>query len=207
MQLCHLLPFVHAIAGCDTTSHIVGIGKGLPLKNLKDSYFKKKAEIFCSSEATRQEVQHAGEAALVCLYGGSPDEELKRLRYRRFSEKVSTSTSPVQVQTLPPTSAAAQYHSARVYFQVQEWMDNCHLNPEDWGWCNVRGTLQPKMTDLPPAPESLLKVIRCNCKTDCNTRRCTCKKLGLDCTPACGECKGVSCTNSPAITMDDADNV
>ncbi|KAA0197500.1 hypothetical protein HAZT_HAZT003632 [Hyalella azteca] len=30
-EMCTLLPFVHAIAGCDTTSHLFGIGKGVLL--------------------------------------------------------------------------------------------------------------------------------------------------------------------------------
>ncbi|KAK6181967.1 hypothetical protein SNE40_009742 [Patella caerulea] len=67
-----------------------------------------------------------------------------------------------------------------------------NLDPEEWGWLLVGN----RTTDLPPVPEDLLRVIRCNCKTDCDTRRCTCRKHGLDCSAACGECRGVSCTNS-----------
>jgi hypothetical protein len=48
-------------------------------------------------------------------------------------------------------------------------------------------------------------MIRCNCKTDCKTMRCTCKKHGLDCSPACGICKGQTCLNSspPDLTSED----
>jgi hypothetical protein len=35
-QIMHYLPFLHAIAGCDTTSRLFGIGKGVPLKKIKD---------------------------------------------------------------------------------------------------------------------------------------------------------------------------
>ena len=45
--------------------------------------------------------------ALCCLYGGRPNEGLDVLCYRRFCEKVATSNTTVQVQSLPPTSAAA----------------------------------------------------------------------------------------------------
>ena len=55
----------------------------------------------------------------------------------------------------------------------------------------------PVKTDMPPAPKDLMHIFRCNCKTGCESRRCTCKKHGLQCTPACGECKGLSCSNSP----------
>ena len=67
--------------------------------------------------------------------------------------------------------------------------------PEDWGWNWTAGKLLPIKTDLPPAHASLLEVVRCNCRTDCSTQRCTCKKHGLDCSPACGECKGHSFAN------------
>ena len=34
---CHLLALVHAIAGCDTTLRMFGIGKGVPLKQLQET--------------------------------------------------------------------------------------------------------------------------------------------------------------------------
>ena len=41
------------------------------------------------------------------------------------------------------------------------------------------------------APAELLKVLKCGCcsNTPCNTRRCTCKANGLDCTLFC-QCRG-----------------
>lgn len=69
-----------------------------------------------------KEIVLTGEEALVYLYGGQPIERLDKLRHRRFCEKAFTSTSPVQVHIHPPTSAAAYYPSAKVYYQVQEWM-------------------------------------------------------------------------------------
>eukprot|EP00745_Piridium_sociabile_P007798 TRINITY_DN15240_c0_g2_i1.p1 TRINITY_DN15240_c0_g2~~TRINITY_DN15240_c0_g2_i1.p1 ORF type:complete len:104 (-),score=14.59 TRINITY_DN15240_c0_g2_i1:515-826(-) len=72
------------------------------------------------------------------------------------------------------------------------------MAPELWGWQLVCGRLEPRETDLPPAPEDLLKVIRCNCKKDCSSKRCTCRKHGLECSVACGQCQGFSCSNSPS---------
>ncbi|KAA0203748.1 hypothetical protein HAZT_HAZT002769 [Hyalella azteca] len=97
-EMCTLLSFAHAIAGYDTTSHLFGIGKGVPLRKLKsDQIFRKQARVF-SEVATKEEIQKAGEEALVCLYGGQPNEGLDKLRYHKFCEKVSTtSTSPVQL--------------------------------------------------------------------------------------------------------------
>lgn len=79
----------------------------------------------------------------------------------------------------------------------------CDLQPENWGWQLVDGRLEPVMTDLPPAPESLLQVIRCSCKRDCSTKHCTCRKHRLECSAACGFCKGISCQNSSILEPED----
>ena len=104
--------------------------------------------------------------------GAQPGEGLGALRYRRFHEKVSESSTTFQMFSLPPTSAAASYHSARVYLQVQQWMGKGgDKDPDEWGWLRVRKRLEPIMTDLPPAPEALLNFVRCTCRHDGDPRR------------------------------------
>ena len=207
LEVCHFLPFIHALTGCDTTSRFYGIGKGIALKKLEaDPHFKQQAEVFTGS-STKEEIVQAGEEAISCLYSGFPGENLNKLRCRRFCSKVIRSTSSVQVHVLPPTSAAAKSHSQRVYLQVQQWIrPDCDLVPEEWGWTAVKGQLQPYRTHLPAAPECLLKVIRCNCKTDCDNKRCSCRKHGLQCSPGCGNCREISCSNSPAAPSSDLDD-
>ncbi|GFN75906.1 hypothetical protein PoB_000241200 [Plakobranchus ocellatus] len=184
----------------DTTSRLFGMAKGLPLKKIKtDADFKTAAETFCTKGKTTADIIASGEKALISLYRGRAGETLDMLRYKRFWEKVTSSITTVQVLSLPPTSAAAKYHSLHVYLQVQDWIDTtCDLQPEMWGWQLSSGRLDPCTTDLPPAPELLLKMIRCNCKSDCRSKRCTCRKHGLEYSLACGECKGIGCLNSPS---------
>ena len=65
-----------------------------------------------------------------------------------------TSTTFVQVHTLPPTSAAASYHSLRVYLQVQTWIGNGDsMEPLEWGWDRTDNMLLPIKTLLQTAPE------------------------------------------------------
>ena len=86
---------------------------------------------------------------MICLYGGQSEEGLDALRYRRFREKVVTRTSSVQVHTLPPTAAAAENHSARVYYQTQLWMaKGTNLNAEEWGWVTSEDRLEPLLSNL-----------------------------------------------------------
>ena len=128
---------------------------------------------------------------LVLLYNGDSGDDLDALRYKRFQEKVVKSSKYVDAKDLLPTSASAKFHCLRVYYQVQEWRREAgHLDPEEWGWEITNRLLMPVKTDMPPTPKDLLRIF----KTGCESRRCTCKK---QCTPACGECKGLSCSNSP----------
>ena len=118
-QVVGALPFLHAVNGFDTTSRLYGIGKGVPLKKMGDPVFMAASTTFCTKGQTPEKIISKGEKALVCLNNGKQGVNLDTLRYRRFCEKVATSVSSVQVQSLPPTSAAAKYHSLRVYLQVQ----------------------------------------------------------------------------------------
>ena len=63
------------------------------------------------------------------------------------------------------------------------------MQPNVWGWKMSESGLTPIQTDLLPAPEDLLKVITCGCTTDCGSLQCSCRKNGLKCTLACGNCK------------------
>ncbi|GFR77676.1 hypothetical protein ElyMa_005830700 [Elysia marginata] len=163
--ICNFLPFLYAINGCDTTSRLFGVAKRLLLKKIKtNADFKTAAETFCTKGKSTADIIALGEKALVPLYGGRAGDTLDMLRYKRFWEKAASSITTVQVRSLPLNSAAAKYHSLRLYLQVQDWIDKiCDLKPEMWGWHLSSGRLDPCTTDLPPTPELLLKMIRCNC--------------------------------------------
>lgn len=102
---------------------------------------------------SKVDIIKAGEDLIIHLFGGVSVEGLDLLRFRKFANKVMASSSSVQVHTLPPTSATAAFHSQRVYLQVQTWIGNNSLAPEDWGWELVKDHLLPVKTDIPPAPE------------------------------------------------------
>ena len=56
-------------------------------------------------------------------------------------------------------------------------------------------------------------MVRCKCKftskNQCGTAMCSCRKNGLSCVSACGECHGVGCNNefNAAVTADEDDDV
>ena len=80
------------------------------------------------------------------------------------------------------------------------------LPPTEWGWKLINGQLQPVLTRQPPAPEKLLSLISCSCKSGCE-RSCGCKKSGLFCTILCGHCHGNGCSNfeKPVISVSETD--
>ena len=186
--------FLHAILGCDTTSGVYGLGKKLSVNKIKsDTVFRDQSVVFNNSGTSKADIISAGEAALVCLYGGKLHQSINALRYEKFCTKSARSTTVVQPSSIPPTSAAAKFHSLRVYQQVQRWL-GVELPPEDWGWKFSEGKLLPIMTDLQPAPQKFLEVVRCGCRSGCSSTRCSCKKHGMPCSSACSECRGV-CAN------------
>ena len=80
-NICTNLLFAHAILGCDTTSRVFSLGKGLALKYIHtDSYFIKQASVFLDKNATEDNIIKAGEAALVFVYKGIAGETLDELR-------------------------------------------------------------------------------------------------------------------------------
>ncbi|KAK4883802.1 hypothetical protein RN001_000073 [Aquatica leii] len=89
----------------------------------------------------------------------------------------------------------------QVQLSFQIWQGN-QLNPEDWGWKLINNTLEPIQTLLPPASEKLLNTIFCNCKKGCSAK-CGCKKVGLQCSLACTNCQGLSCSNVQLITTEE----
>ena len=134
----------------------------------------------------------------MALYRGRRDETLDQLRYKKYCENEAGRKAYVQPQTLPPTSLTAKYHSLRVYLQVRQWKGQDYDSEEiqHWGWkMATPDQLLPVMSDKAAAPDYLIQVIRCNCSTDCSTRRCNCRKNGLECSPACGQRRGDSCSN------------
>ena len=187
---------VHAFLGCDTVSRIFGLGKGTGLKTfLKDADFRQHISLFSNEHCTQDEVSNSGELLMIMLYGGKGVASLNELRHSTFHKKLSNNTKAILPEQLPPTSDAARFHSLRAYHQVQAWK-GIKLPVDDWGFIRRGKYLLPKLMSKPPAPANLMKLIKCNCQTGCGPKsRCSCRKNNIKCTPMCGTCKGVSCTN------------
>jgi hypothetical protein len=191
---------MHAILGCDTTSHIHGLGKGSALNLMcTNQVFQEQAEVFrkCKQHKTRGNRSRA-QCYTLLIHKGKSGENLDFLRLHRFHQKVSGRKSCVH----PPTSAAAKFHSMHVYLQVQQWMSHReHMKPDHWGWYKQSGKYLPVPIGKEEAPKKLLEVVRCNC-TNCASPLCSCRKHGLNCSTGCGQCRGI-CANGTTLEEDE----
>ena len=209
MVTAHLL-FLHAWSGCDTTSATFGQGKVSLMKKLKQSEeIQRISQLMMDPGATDEQIGEAGVRLFVIVYGGKKEDSLNTLRYAKFMEMI-VSTKKLDPYKLPPTARAAYYHSLRVHLQVILWKELAvnSLNPTLWGWKLDGSMLHPVMTDIDPAPESLLKFVRCKCKlttrNPCGSNTCSCRKHGLKCVTACGDCRGESCRNAEETFYEEA---
>ena len=113
-DVSYLMLFYYAVLGCDTTFHFYGIGKGRAVQQLlTDKSFRESAAIFGDKFASLDDIVEAGEKMLLLLYG-CPDN-LDTAEKLTFYREVNTATTFVHPQELPPTQAAAKYHSLPVY--------------------------------------------------------------------------------------------
>ena len=84
-----------------------------------------------------------------------------------FSEKNATCKKGIQPQLPPPTEEAARQNSYRVYLQISDLkcFDSV-LHPLDWGWyLGDDAEFHPVANLIAPAPDDILKVICCKCKS------------------------------------------
>ena len=91
---------------------------------------------------------------------------------------------------LPPTANALKYKILRSHLTCLTWKSS-HLkntiypNPSQYGWEKIEETFVPIMRDKLSAPEAVVEMCMCNCKTGCSNFRCKCRKNELVCTEMC----------------------
>ena len=192
--------FIHAWCGCDTTSAICGKGKLKVLSLIKDSSYRQCAEVFTRKESTQEQIGEAGTRLMVKMYNGKWDDTPATVRRNSWNIMMNEKSN-ITPSTLCPTMRAIYFHSLRTYLQIHRWdtLNEHILNPADCGFYKQRNGWMPIKTDLEAAPKIVLKIVRCNCKMSsrntCGTMLCSCRKNGLPCGKACGDCQGKNCLN------------
>ena len=127
------LSTIRALSGCDTVSSLYSIGKKKALDMMRDPAVDPLQK-FRDSGSTLEDIQEAGEWALLKLYSAVRCTTLDRLRYIKQAQIVGKAaiSKSFELASLPLTSGAAKFHSYRAYHTVQQWMSN-ELSPLEWG--------------------------------------------------------------------------
>ena len=125
----------------------------------------------------------------VCLYcippEGHPLSSIPELRWHLFCKYMDMAES----EKLPLSLGALKQHILRAHVQARVWGQAAVpqqelLDPMENGYHRDSddGQLQPATTDVPPAPEPIVEMVRCQCKGNCSSNRCSCKSKNLPCT-------------------------
>ena len=143
----------------------------------------------------------------ACYGQYSTSESMSETRWRVWASKTGrTSAVPTKLCSLPPTSEAFKENVKRAHHQAIMWRsleDSSlpELHVEKYGWVkdSKLKTLQPVLipTNVELAPETVMRLIRCGCKSvnPCRTLSCSCKRDGLNCTIFCA-CYASGCSQT-----------
>lgn len=105
---------------------------------------------------------------------------LAALHYQVLMKNVVTAKSFVHPGCLSPTDTSTKFHCVRLYYQTMIWMSMAtEIYPVNWGWILYGDELVPIMCYINAAPNTLFKIIHCNCKTGCSDNRCGCRPYRL----------------------------
>ena len=114
---------------------------------------------------------------------------------------------------LPLTREAFRQNILLSHYTALQWKSS-HVSspdlpdPKDFGWCWDEETYSYEgiMTTLPPAPESVIDLSLCRCKTKCVSLRCVCRKNGMSCSEMCFCENCENCKNDSLCELDYEDD-
>ena len=182
--------------------------------------FSNKGKLTCWSvfnEASEDEIHALSQLGTSDLPSSESQKAVEKLICQFFLPKTKISTvkalrwwlftkKQAKSERLPPTLAALQQAILRAHYQLLVWNSDRNPNPAlpspkdfGWEWKEEDKAWIPVMTTLPPAPEAIIHLVKCRCvKERYTTKRCQCRKAGMNCTDLCG-CSdtGEDCENMP----------
>lgn len=192
IQICKILPSLHAITGCDTTSRLGS---------------KKKALQFASSPLVQEAFMDIGESSKIecinlqkieaaCTYiAHKKTTTANNLRHGMMIQIVGFKNN---LSNAFCTSDALYLHILRAWAQTYIWknawkpMYAC-LNLENFGYKTLNNDLYPIQTSEESIPSDLVQPCKCNAR--CSTLSCSCKKAGVYCIELCKCDSESSCIN------------
>ena len=185
----------HALTGCDTTGKFFGNGKGQWFKNFQKADKAVVEQIATVGMQTPLEEMIELERFVAKVYcpKSKSISTLSEARWHLFCRR------PDDCEKLPPSSAAFAQHVLRAHFQAAIWYgaDTSHqlvMDPGEYGWALSNNGYSPISFKTNVAPNAVIEMTSCNCKQQCKTNRCSCKRQNMPCADMrrCEECENMS---------------
>ena len=186
-NILSVLPAVHALTGCDTTSSIGN----------KVAFLRKSVDItsiidFGTVEFTEQIISGA-ERFLLDVLGKTDYETFDSLRYDQYYK-----SSKLDFSKLVCTSETLKNHIRRAFLQCNKWFlahmpfESQNLNPLHYGYKDVNGKLLPLIISTKNRPEDLPEPCKCG---KCATVKCSCRIYKIGCSKFCKCFTSSNCQN------------
>lgn len=169
---------LHVLTGCDTTSKIGTKHAALDCNPLPGLSQFAEAHILTESEIL------LAEEYLVRVWVGARSKN----HTKTFDElrAIVKNTSSKGLDGLPPTSSVVRGHLKRCFYVLRNALtllgNPSNLDPTDYCWFEQDGTFLPEKC-MKEFSETLLKL--CTCGGKCETKKCSCMKLGMKCVVYC----------------------
>ena len=194
--MCEILPALHSLTGCDTTSAFFGIGKVKPFLIVKENVDKfLQLRNFGQNAMLPPEVISQAKLLTAKIYHSVVENDnINYLRYYLFCKKLAKS------KNLPPTEDSLLLHIQGANFQClirKEALNPRHdaFSPLGHGLILQDEAIVPVLMSKEPVPASLLEVTTCSCKASKCQGRCSCSSQGLACTLVCSSEGEDNCMN------------
>ena len=197
----------HALTGCDTVSNLYGIGKSTMVSVLKSGI---SVTDLGSLDKPIESITSQSKSFIAACYGCPDATDMTDARIKVWKKKMGNKklNAAPELKVLPPTREAFGCHVKRAQLQALVWrsyksMDPPNLNPEDYGWKFDEDEEMllpiPLPDNVDPAPQDILKLIKCGCDS-CSTTRCSCLIANLSCSMFC-KCHDNQCNNPNTKSM------
>ena len=184
-----MLPALHALTGCETTSKICS--KTAPLK-IADTDVIENLVTFGKTDINFDMIITAEKFLVKCIDSKTNSENFDELQVEYFHHN-----DIFNLEKIPPTSTSIHKYIQRAFFQSHIWYNSCFReiplkDPLDYGYIFLNEKLIPDF-ETEVVPEDF--PLPCSCQKCARDNACPCRKQKI---PSCEFCKcqsNSSCKN------------
>ncbi|KAJ8885536.1 hypothetical protein PR048_011734 [Dryococelus australis] len=154
------LLLVHAFTGCDTTSGIFWVGEKTEFKKLvKDGFIlHESSQVYDSLNVDKSIIESTGCKAMMFLFKGRNILTIQQTLQESVQHKDICQTGKTAANIFGhKASLSANLLASHAVYVQKDSMDFT-----DWGWKLQEGKYAPLTMDKNPAPDKILKFVRCN---------------------------------------------